>query len=127
MDWLVWMVTPTVAVWAFLHVPDAIAVVRRAHRRLRPPPPVTCAPPIERIAADLRRLHARLRALRDDPHVPHRAARLRATELALGERLGDACRALGLGHLAPLALGGEAGRDQVLLALTAAGLAVSDL
>ncbi|HSK96851.1 MAG TPA: hypothetical protein VK891_09560, partial [Euzebyales bacterium] len=70
----------------------------RVVERRRPIGPVPAGPPIERIAAELRRLlwaHDRI-AHADDPG--QFARRLWALETAIAHRAGQAARALGLHH-----------------------------
>jgi hypothetical protein len=62
-------------------------VERLAERRHLP----ITAPPIERVAADLRRLRAQLAAAEDDPHLPGKALRCRAIRAAYLDALTTAC------------------------------------
>jgi hypothetical protein len=81
---------------------------RMAERRSQRRGPWTYAPPIEQIAADLRRLLARhAELLVHTGQVPLRARRLEALELAIASCVDDAARALDLP--APRPLGGSAG------------------
>lgn len=93
-----WVIAPGLAFWALLHADRIATLVRRTAGWVRcgssPPPPV--GPPIERIAADLRRLRRELDQLRVEFERPYRTARMTAALLAYDDRLVDACRALGV-------------------------------
>ncbi|GAA4527337.1 hypothetical protein [Amycolatopsis samaneae] len=82
-------VAPTVLFWCALRVP---ALLRwwRARRR----PPVPAGPPIERLAADLRRVHREL--VRCPPGTS--AARRIGTRRAYDALLGQACRQVEVPH-----------------------------
>ncbi len=70
------------------------ASVKRRCRRWRAPDPVPVGPPIEQIAADLRRLQAWLDIYdRPDP-LPGKATKVAAAQLAYDFVLADACHAL---------------------------------
>jgi hypothetical protein len=87
------MVGPTLIVGAVLNLPRVTRAVRRVTAQHRPQPAPT-APPIERVAADLRRLvveHAEMRGSRD---VAMRAHHLRAIELAITDKAIEAALAL---------------------------------
>src|SRR5690242_14358975 len=79
------LVSEDAALWLFvaLLLPTGCGTAwvlgRRLVRRLgeRRHAPVS-GPPIERVAADLRRLRAQLEAVEDDPHLPGKALRCRA-------------------------------------------------
>jgi hypothetical protein len=62
--------------------------------RLRPERPRPQGPPIERLAADLRRISANLDALVAAGPIPGRILRVRSTTAAYDETLLMACRAL---------------------------------
>ena len=85
--------TPTAVAGAAVLLPRA---VRAARRRLHPPPPAPAGPPLEQVAADLRRLLAEHRAVAATPQLPARGRRFAALEAALTDRALDAARALGL-------------------------------
>ncbi|HET9188179.1 MAG TPA: hypothetical protein VFN80_09505 [Acidothermaceae bacterium] len=73
------------------HLADA---VKRRCRRWRAPDPAPLGPPIEQIAANLRRLQAWLDIYdRPDP-LPGKATKVAAAQLAYDCVLADACRAL---------------------------------
>ncbi|OZM72718.1 hypothetical protein CFN78_13925 [Amycolatopsis antarctica] len=81
---------PTVAFWVLLRIPrtaDWMGSLRR--RGLKP-----AGPPIERLAADLRRVRRSMTAL--PPGAP--AVRRNATGQAYDALLGQACDAVGIGH-----------------------------
>ncbi len=81
------------ALWLIAHAAEVMELVIRAGQRvrlLRPVPPVPDGMPIERIAADLRRIRPQARRL--DTGTP--MARRVAIVAAYDEALLDACRAL---------------------------------
>lgn len=81
--------------WCALNLRRVGALGTRAARRvhlLRPPTPAAAGMPIERIAADLRRI--RPQALRPATGTPY--TRRLATVAAYDDALLDACRALGV-------------------------------
>jgi hypothetical protein len=83
----------TPALWAFAHVADILERGDRIARFLkvvRSPDPAPAGMPIERIAADLRRI--RPQALTPTPGMP--MARRKAIVAAYDDALLDACRAL---------------------------------
>jgi len=87
------VIAPTLLFWVLLRVPRTVdAVGAYLRRRRRGPEPRN--PPIERLAADLRRVH---RTLADfPPGTP--AVRRRATREAYDALLGQACAALDVPH-----------------------------
>jgi hypothetical protein len=91
---------------------------------MRPQPPVPLGPPIEQLAADLRRLLRLHGEIIASAHLAMRAHRLWAVEGAIGTRAIEAARALGIPH--PEVEGHDTlSRQQlhdVLTALAAAGL-----
>ena len=81
------------ALWTIAHAPEILELGIRGGQALRvlpTPPPEPDGMPIERIAADLRRI--RPQARRQAPGMP--MARRRAIVAAYDEALLDACRAL---------------------------------
>ena len=70
--------------------------MRAVLARLRVVPPAPPGPPLERIAADLRRLLAEHAAVRSSPAVAVRAGHLAALEGAITDCALDAARALEL-------------------------------
>ncbi len=88
------MLAPSAVVYALMNVPAGIRFASRAYHRLRPPQAIPKGPPIERLAADLRRISADLDALVAAGRIPGRILRVRATTAAYDETLLLACRAL---------------------------------
>jgi hypothetical protein len=86
------MVSPTVVIAAALYLPRGLRALRRAVR----PEPAPANPPIEALAADLRRLLRRHEDLARSADGTARAVRLRALEGAITDCATDAARALGL-------------------------------
>jgi hypothetical protein len=119
------MLAPTLTVAAIL---GSLSAARWLARRRRMRISAARGPsvrPLERIAADVRRLHAAVESdrLSCDPAVP--VVRRRATRLAYEDCLDEACQALGVEHRLP-ELTGRAREVELLrveAALTAAGLA----
>ena len=68
----------------------------RSSRRMTASPPRAAGPPLEQVAADLRRLVAEHRRVVDTRQLPARGRRLVALEGALTDRALDAARALEL-------------------------------
>jgi hypothetical protein len=117
-------VLPSGMIWLLSHADEIgsriMAMGRRWHL-LRPAPVLTHDPPIERIAADLRRLSAAVRPV--PPGTP--AVRRRGLQMAYDETLAAACRALDVQHsLGELADGvdREVERLRIEAALEEAGL-----
>lgn len=100
MTLLACMLLPVAVVYAVLRLPDLAWLARRvAHRvRPRPAPQLPVGPPIEQVAADLRRLGRDLTRLRAAPVDQFRVVRLRGCQLAYDDRLADAARALEVDH-----------------------------
>lgn len=121
-----WMLAPTLVVFALLRAPRAATALRRLARRtgLVAPPARPTAWPIERIAADLRRLNRRLDALRTAGPAPGKGVRWKAAQMAYEDRLADACQALGVDHRLTSARPHVAERRRVEAALADAGLDV---
>ncbi len=91
---LLWIVlTPTAVAGAAVLLPRA---VRAARRRVTRRPPAPAGPPLEQVAADLRRLLAEHRTVAVTPGLPARGRRFLALEAALTDRGLDAARALEL-------------------------------
>ena len=91
---LLWIaLTPTAVAGSVVLVPRAVRALRR---RLRSTPPLPAGPPLEQVAADLRRLLAEHRRVARSPQLPARGRRLAALEAALTDRALDAARALEL-------------------------------
>lgn len=77
---------------AVLYRRDLVRWYRRLADRVSPPPETAAGRPIERIARDVRRLHAEVLALA--PGTP--MARRRGLVQAYDDLLSEACRALGV-------------------------------
>jgi hypothetical protein len=91
---LLWIaLTPTAVAGAAVLLPRAVRALRR---RLASGPPQPAGPPLEQVAADLRRLLAEHRRVARSPQLPARGRRLQALEAALTDRALDAARALEL-------------------------------
>lgn len=94
---LVIMLSPTLAIGTALYLPRAVRAIRRAVRgrrdaeALRP-----TSPPIEQLAADLRRLLLEHDTMRRSTSVAMRAKHLRALEGAITDCALDAAVALGV-------------------------------
>lgn len=116
------VIAPTLLFWVILRVPRGFDSVGAYLRRRRGPTPA--APPIERLAADLRRVH---RALADfPPGTPN--VRRRAAKEAYDALLAQACVAVDVPHrldALPEGMDRELERLRVEDALRAAGVRVS--
>jgi hypothetical protein len=113
-------VTPVVVLWAIFNGPRLIG---RLVRRIRRPSPVPPGPPIERLAADLRRVHRVLAEF--EPGTP--VVRRRAARQAYDDLLIQACEAVDVRHRfgqLPEGIEREIERLRVEEALRSAGLAV---
>jgi hypothetical protein len=86
-------VTPTAVAGAVVLLPRAVRAARRRMRTARPAP---AGPPLEQVAADLRRLLAEHRRVARTPQLPARGKRFAALEAALTDRAVEAARALEL-------------------------------
>jgi hypothetical protein len=82
------VVTPTAVGGLLFNAPRIVAALKRLRRRRRPPMPGH--PPIERLAADLRRVDKAMRSLPDGVSIVRR----RGTQQAYDALLGQACNAL---------------------------------
>ncbi len=121
-----WMLAPTLAVYLLLHAPRAATALWRLARRsaLLAPPARPTGWPIERIAADLRRLHRTLAEF--PPGTP--ALRRQATRQAYDDLLAQACAAVDIPHrldTLPEGVDREVERLRVEQALGDAGVRVS--
>lgn len=85
-------VVPPVVFWLAGKVPGLVDVAAERYRRRRRPLPG--GPPVERLAADLRRVHRALEQLPDNAPVVRR----RATNQAYDALLAQACHAVGEQH-----------------------------
>jgi hypothetical protein len=116
---------PVGTIWVLGHAEEVgerlVALGRRCRLLPRSPPVLTYDPPIERIAADLRRLSTAIGQLRDGAPVIRRQALL----LAYDEKLAAACQALGVSHSLgelPAGVDHELEKIRVEAALEEAGL-----
>jgi hypothetical protein len=117
------VIAPSLLFWLMVRTPRTVdAVGAYLRRRRRGPEPV--APPIERLAADLRRVH---RTLAEFP-AGTPAVRRRATRQAYDALLVQACAALDVPHRLDTVAEGvdrEVERLRIEEALQAAGVRVS--
>ena len=116
------VIAPSLVFWFILRAPSTVDAVGAYLRRRRRGPEPAC-PPIERLAADLRRVHRTLAEY--PPGTP--AVRRRATRQAYDALLAQACTAVDVSHrLDTLAEGvdREVERLRVEEALRAAGVSV---
>jgi len=90
--------TPTLLGALVLFAPKWCDAVADRWQGMRPQPPEPLGPPIEQLAADLRRLLRLHSALIASAHLAIRAHRLWAVEAAIGGRAIEAARALGVPH-----------------------------
>jgi len=91
------MLFPTLAVGALLHLPGWIRAMRRLINERYPDSNLQPShPPIEQLAADLRRLLQQHEAMRQSTGVAVRGRHLRALEGAITDCAADAALALGL-------------------------------
>ena len=87
------LLTPSLVAGAVLRAPR---LLRALLRRVRRPGELVAGPPLERTAADLRRLLAEHEAVKRSPQLAARSRRLAALEGALTDCALDAARALEL-------------------------------
>jgi hypothetical protein len=114
---------PAVTLWALLHLDRVGPFVVRCWRKIRPAKETPSGPPLERIAADIRRIGANIEAL--PPRAP--VVKRKAVILAYDDALGAACRALGIeDSLAGLPFGPtrDAIRLRIEAELACAGLVI---
>ena len=91
---LLWIaLTPTAVAGA---VVLAARAAREARRRMTPSRPQPAGPPLEQVAADLRRLLAEPEAVASSRQLPARGRRLVALEGAITDRAVEAARAVGV-------------------------------
>ncbi|PZS33573.1 MAG: hypothetical protein DLM59_06380 [Pseudonocardiales bacterium] len=113
---------PAAIGYAFSRGPELLRWFGDVIDRLRPPPPQPQGPPIERIAADLRRLSALIDGLVVAGPIPGRSLRMRATTTAYDDKLLLACEALGVTPVATLTPMSTEARLRIETALANAGL-----
>ncbi|HEV2781002.1 MAG TPA: hypothetical protein VGX25_16585 [Actinophytocola sp.] len=114
------VVLPVAAFWAVLAVPRLVEGFKRRFRR---PEMIAHGPPIEQLAADLRRVHRVLEHLAPGTTI----VRWRATRHAYDSLLTQACAAVEVEHrLDELPEGFERNMERLRIeeALRAAGLAI---
>ncbi len=88
------LVLPGALMIAVAQLPRAWRWLSDTVERLSPPPPPPLGPPIQRLAADLRRISANLDALVAAGPIPGRILRVRSTTAAYDQTLLLACQAL---------------------------------
>jgi len=116
--------TPTLLGAVLVYAPKWWEAAADYWEARRPQPPQPYGPPIEQLAADLRRLLRLHGSLTASAHIAMRAHRLWAVEAAIAVRAVEAARALGIAHPEP-AVPGDLHRDEIvalLRALSASGL-----
>ena len=94
-------VTPALLGAAFVYGPRLCTAAIEAWRERRPREPEPAGPPIEQLAADLRRLLRLHDRLTRSAQLAMRAHRLWAVEAAIEVRAIEAARALGVPHREP--------------------------
>jgi hypothetical protein len=109
--------TPTLLGAAIIYAPKCWAAIADYWEARRPQPPTPLGPPIEQLAADLRRLLRLHSSLTASAHLAMRAHRLWAVEAAIGMRAIEAARALDIPHREP-DMPGALTRDELLKLLT---------
>jgi hypothetical protein len=95
--YLAWCSVPAVAFGVAMNAGAIGRAAQRAVQAVRPAAPMTNAVPVERLAADLRRLAALLRQY-DVPGAGAPMAKRLAAHRAYEDRLADACAALEIPH-----------------------------
>ncbi|MCY1139717.1 hypothetical protein OWR29_17080 [Actinoplanes sp. Pm04-4] len=116
--------TPTLLGALVVFAPKWCGAIADRWHAARPQPPEPFGPPIEQLAADLRRLLRLHSELTASAHLAMRAHRLWAVEAAIGTRGIEAARALGLEHpeLGPHEALSRNQLHDLLMRLAAAGL-----
>lgn len=95
------IITPTLIGGLAVSAPRWWGAISRAWPERRSPEPVPIGPPIEQLAADLRRLLRLHAELTESAHLAMRAHRLWAIEAAIGVRVIEAATALDVPHREP--------------------------
>jgi hypothetical protein len=95
------LAAPGVAIAAVRYAPRWLAALAEHRRRRRPPTAMPYGPPIERLAADLRRLLRLHGELAASAHTAYCAHRLWAVEAAISTRAIEAATALEIPHPHP--------------------------
>jgi hypothetical protein len=116
--------TPTLLGAAAVYAPRCWTRLADRWESRRPAPPRPAGPPIEQLAADLRRLLRLHAEMLESAHLAMRAHRLWAVEAAIGVRAVEAARALDVPHREPAVPGALTRAEllDLLTALAAAGL-----
>ena len=116
--------TPTLLGAVAVYAPKWCGFVAEQWEQRRPHPPQPSGPPIEQLAADLRRLLRLHGELVASATLAMRAHRLWAVEAAIGVRAIEAARALDVPHREPETPGALARAEliELLRALASAGL-----
>ena len=122
-------VTPTLIGAVVIYSPRWWAAVSQSWPGRRAEPPQPLGPPIEQLAADLRRLLRLHEELTRSAHIAMLAQRLWAVEAAIGARAVEAARALDVPHREPeqLEILTRAELSRLLHDLCRAGLALPAL
>lgn len=118
------VIAPTALGALAIYGPGWCGSLAARRRDSRPGPPVPAGPPIEQIAADLRRLLRLHGELTVSAHMAMRAHRLWAVEAAISACAIEAARALDVPHREPDNPGGLSRGEllDLLTALSASGL-----
>jgi hypothetical protein len=121
--YVAWSCLPAVVFGVLVNAGPIGRTIRRAFEAARPPDPVPMSVPIERLAADLRRLAALVHEY-DAPGAGVSMAKRIAANRAYGDRLADACAALEIPHRLGVTSGWERALElaRVESALLEAGL-----
>jgi hypothetical protein len=116
--------TPTVLGAVAVYAPRWCGFVADRWEQHRPHPPQPAGPPIEQLAADLRRLLRLHGEIVASAHLAMRAHRMWAVEAAIGVRAIEAARALDVPHREPEVPGALSRCELIdlLHALASAGL-----
>ena len=116
--------TPTLVGAVFLYAPKWCGAIAERWAASRPRPPAPLGPPIQQLAADLRRLLRLHSELTASAHMAMRAHRLWAVEAAIADRAIEAARALDVPHREPEHGAGLSRGElcDLLTALSVAGL-----
>ena len=116
--------TPTLLGAVVVYAPKWCSFVAEQWEQHRPHPPQPDGPPIEQLAADLRRLLRLHGELVASAHLAMRAHRLWAVEAAIAVRAIEAARALDVPHREPEMPGALSRAEliELLRALASAGL-----
>jgi len=93
--------TPTLLGAVVVYAPKWWGLVTEKWQTFRPPPPTPIGPPIEQLAADLRRLLRLHGEIMSSAHLGTCAHRLWSVEAAIGARAIEAARALDVPHREP--------------------------